>query len=85
MVGLWGTPTATLDWCELNYDATFYVAEFCMYQLCSYDIDQIIKAIANISCKTAGFSQISNEFRLIKINKAGASFLTFTNAESKSN
>ena len=27
--GYWGPPTATLDWCEANYDVTFYVAEFC--------------------------------------------------------
>ena len=27
--GYWGVPTATLDWCEANYDVTYYVAEFC--------------------------------------------------------
>ncbi|KAJ8030820.1 Alkaline ceramidase 3 [Holothuria leucospilota] len=24
----WGTPTATLEWCEENYDVTFFIAEF---------------------------------------------------------
>lgn len=27
--GYWGPPTATIDWCEANYDVSFYVAEFC--------------------------------------------------------
>ena len=27
--GFWGPPTSTLDWCEANYDVTFYIAEFC--------------------------------------------------------
>ncbi|XP_024120178.1 alkaline ceramidase 3 isoform X1 [Oryzias melastigma] len=27
-LGLWGPPTSTLDWCEENYEVTFYVAEF---------------------------------------------------------
>ncbi|XP_023225096.1 alkaline ceramidase 3-like [Centruroides sculpturatus] len=26
--GFWGKPTATLDWCERNYEVTFYIAEF---------------------------------------------------------
>lgn len=29
--GFWGTPTATLEWCEKNYDVTFFIAEFCKY------------------------------------------------------
>lgn len=26
--GFWGAPTATLDWCETNYEVTYYIAEF---------------------------------------------------------
>lgn len=26
--GYWGTPTATIDWCEANYEVTILVAEF---------------------------------------------------------
>lgn len=26
--GFWGETTATIDWCELNYERSFYVAEF---------------------------------------------------------
>jgi len=26
--GFWGEPTATIDWCENNYEVSFYVAEF---------------------------------------------------------
>ncbi|CAI5731911.1 unnamed protein product [Hyaloperonospora brassicae] len=27
-IGCWGPPTSTIDWCELNYQHSFYVAEF---------------------------------------------------------
>lgn len=27
-VGFWGPPTATLEWCEDNYDFNYYIAEF---------------------------------------------------------
>lgn len=27
-VGFWGLPTATIDWCEPNYQHSAYVAEF---------------------------------------------------------
>jgi len=27
-IGYWGPPTSTLDWCEKNYEATYYAAEF---------------------------------------------------------
>ncbi|KAG6617347.1 alkaline phytoceramidase [Phytophthora cinnamomi] len=27
-VGFWGPPTSTIDWCELNYEHSFYIAEF---------------------------------------------------------
>ncbi|XP_022649967.1 alkaline ceramidase 3-like isoform X2 [Varroa jacobsoni] len=27
-VGFWGPPTSTLDWCEYNYEISFYMAEF---------------------------------------------------------
>ncbi|TYZ61211.1 hypothetical protein PybrP1_000747 [[Pythium] brassicae (nom. inval.)] len=27
-VGFWGAPTSTIDWCEPNYQHSFYVAEF---------------------------------------------------------
>jgi len=27
--GFWGKPTATIDWCEANYEVTYFVAEFC--------------------------------------------------------
>ncbi|KAF4144984.1 Ceramidase [Phytophthora infestans] len=26
--GYWGPPTSTIDWCELNYEHSFYIAEF---------------------------------------------------------
>lgn len=26
--GVWGEPTATIDWCERNYEVTQYIAEF---------------------------------------------------------
>ncbi|KAG8333117.1 hypothetical protein J6590_009579 [Homalodisca vitripennis] len=28
--GFWGPPTATIDWCEKNYQVSFYVAEWCL-------------------------------------------------------
>ena len=31
-LGMWSPITASNDWCEENYDMTFYVAEFCEYQ-----------------------------------------------------
>ncbi|RWS09064.1 alkaline ceramidase 3-like protein [Dinothrombium tinctorium] len=27
-IGYWGNVTSTLDWCEKNYETTFYIAEF---------------------------------------------------------
>lgn len=27
-IGFWGQPTATLDWCESNYEVTYFIAEF---------------------------------------------------------
>jgi len=27
--GFWGKTTATIDWCEANYEVTYYIAEFC--------------------------------------------------------
>lgn len=27
--GYWGNPTATIDWCEKNYEVNYYVAELC--------------------------------------------------------
>ena len=27
-MGYWGPPTSTLDWCETNYEVSFYIAEF---------------------------------------------------------
>jgi dihydroceramidase len=27
-VGFWGPPTSTIDWCELNYEHSYYIAEF---------------------------------------------------------
>uniref|UniRef100_M4BLT0 Alkaline phytoceramidase n=1 Tax=Hyaloperonospora arabidopsidis (strain Emoy2) TaxID=559515 RepID=M4BLT0_HYAAE len=27
-IGFWGPPTSTIDWCELNYQYSFYIAEF---------------------------------------------------------
>jgi len=29
IVGYWGKPTSTLDFCEENYIVNFYMAEFC--------------------------------------------------------
>jgi len=28
LVGYWGEPTSTMDWCEANYEVSYYVAEF---------------------------------------------------------
>ncbi len=28
-VGVWGSPTSTLDWCEENHVLSYYIAEFC--------------------------------------------------------
>ena len=28
IIGLWGVPSSTLNWCETNYEVTFYIAEF---------------------------------------------------------
>ncbi|CAI5720118.1 unnamed protein product [Peronospora farinosa] len=27
-IGYWGPPTSTIDWCELNYEYSYYIAEF---------------------------------------------------------
>lgn len=32
MLGYWGRPTSTLDFCEENYIVNFYMAEFCKPQ-----------------------------------------------------
>jgi len=29
--GYWGKPTATIDWCEKNYEVNYYVAEMCKW------------------------------------------------------
>ena len=29
LIGVWGKPSSTLDWCEENYLYSSYVAEFC--------------------------------------------------------
>ena len=29
--GYWGKPTSTLDWCEINYEVTYFIAEFCKF------------------------------------------------------
>ena len=26
--GYWGPPTSTLDWCETNYEVSYFIAEF---------------------------------------------------------
>ena len=38
LVGFWGRPSSTLDWCEENYLYSSYVAEFCesiFYRFCT--------------------------------------------------
>ncbi len=30
--GFWGKPTATIDWCEANYEVSHYIAEFCKFK-----------------------------------------------------
>ena len=32
--GYWGKPTSTIDWCEANYEVSFYIAEFCKCLQC---------------------------------------------------
>jgi len=32
--GYWGKPTSTIDWCEANYEVTYFIAEFCEYSSC---------------------------------------------------
>jgi len=27
-MGFWGEPTASIDWCETNYENSFYIAEY---------------------------------------------------------
>ncbi|RLN66470.1 hypothetical protein BBP00_00002209 [Phytophthora kernoviae] len=27
-LGFWGPPTSTIDWCEINYEHSYYIAEF---------------------------------------------------------
>ena len=27
-IGFWGSPSSTINWCETNYEMTYYVAEF---------------------------------------------------------
>lgn len=32
--GYWGKPTATIDWCEKNYEVNYYIAEICECNKC---------------------------------------------------
>ena len=36
--GYWGKPTSTIDWCEANYEVSFYIAEFCKYWQCRGEV-----------------------------------------------
>ena len=36
--GFWGNVTATIDWCESNYDISYYFAEFCKFFHVIYSI-----------------------------------------------
>ncbi len=46
--GFWGKPTATIDWCESNYEVTYYVAEFCKFKLCYV---QFLWSIVEMLCR----------------------------------
>ena len=30
-LGYWDPVTSTIDWCESNYDYTYYIAEYCLF------------------------------------------------------
>lgn len=44
-IGYWGEPTATLEWCEDNYEVTYYVAEFCKYNKINHNYSQAYREL----------------------------------------
>ena len=44
--GFWGPITSNIDWCEGNYEVTYYVAEFCrsnfVFLHCPFSINVVL-------------------------------------------
>lgn len=54
-LGYWGQPTSTLDWCEENYEVTWYIAEF--WNTIT-NISMVIPPLYGIyECKRQGFER----------------------------
>ena len=55
--GFWGTPTATMDWCEENYAVSFYLAEFCTHSFTCTICVCVGNATTNFLFLYAGISE----------------------------
>lgn len=53
IVGFWGKPSSTLDWCEENYVYSFYIAEFCKLTLYQLNLHHITHPFAGNSSSNA--------------------------------